>query len=44
MAPDGTGDDEWYMHIINHEIAPMIEEYWFDKEDKATIEINTLLN
>lgn len=30
------GTQEWYEQIIDYEIGPMIEEYWFDK-DKETI-------
>ena len=43
-VPDGVGDEEWFQNIITHEIAPLLEEYWFDKEDKAKIEINRLLS
>lgn len=28
-------DDEWYANIINTEIKPLIEEYWFDSPEKA---------
>ncbi len=32
-------DSEWYLSVINTEIKPLIEEYWFDSPDK----VDTLL-
>jgi 5-methylcytosine-specific restriction protein B len=40
--PKGTGDIDWYHGIVQHEIAPLIEEYWFDNEEKTKIEIERL--
>lgn len=40
--PDGVGDEEWYLQIIRNEIVPLLEEYWFDKDDKAKLEGNRL--
>jgi hypothetical protein len=39
------GEDvlKWYRRIINLEIAPLLEEYWFDNEEKAKKEIVKLL-
>ncbi len=34
---------KWYTRVINLEIAPLLEEYWFDNEEKAKGEINKLL-
>lgn len=34
-----TSDTEWYLNIINTEIKPLIEEYWFDSPEK----VDTLL-
>lgn len=34
---------KWYRRIINLEIAPLLEEYWFDNEEKAKKEIVKLL-
>jgi 5-methylcytosine-specific restriction protein B len=42
-VPKGTGDTEWYNNIINHEIAPLIDEYWYDNEEKVKQEIEKLL-
>lgn len=27
--------EDWYNNIINYEIGPMLEEYWFDANEKA---------
>lgn len=34
---------QWYNNIIKYEIAPMLEEYWFDDLDKADDFISELL-
>ena len=39
-----TGDDDWYNFIIEHEIGPMLQEYWFDNTEIAKNHINGLLN
>jgi 5-methylcytosine-specific restriction protein B len=41
-VPKGTGDIDWYNGIVKHELAPLIEEYWFDSDDKSKSEINRL--
>lgn len=33
----------WYKKIIELEIAPLLEEYWFDNYDKARLETDKLL-
>lgn len=30
-------DVEWYLNVINTEIKPLIEEYWFDSPEKVDI-------
>ena len=30
-----TSDSEWYANVINTEIKPLIEEYWFDSPEKV---------
>jgi 5-methylcytosine-specific restriction protein B len=30
-----TSDGEWYTNVINTEIKPLIEEYWFDSPEKV---------
>ncbi|OHB50070.1 MAG: hypothetical protein A2Y10_14060 [Planctomycetes bacterium GWF2_41_51] len=37
-------DESWYKMIINHEIKPLLEAYWFDDLDKAKTEVTKLLN
>ena len=34
--PEGDDEAEWYKQIIEFEIRPLLEEYWFDDEDKVT--------
>lgn len=41
-VPKGTGDIDWYNGIIKHEIAPLLEEYWFDSDYKSKLEIQKL--
>lgn len=36
-------DDNWYQTVINYEINPLIEEYWFDNEEKAQEYMDYLL-
>jgi len=39
-----VGDSEaWYREVIETEIAPLLEEYWFDAPDKASTWIAELL-
>jgi 5-methylcytosine-specific restriction enzyme B len=40
--PKSGGDDDWYNNIMKNEIAPLLEEYWFDNEEKANMEIKRL--
>lgn len=41
-VPKGSGDIDWYHGIIRHELAPLIEEYWFDNDERAKLEIDRL--
>lgn len=34
---ENYGSQQWYEEIIDYEVGPMLEEYWFDK-DKETID------
>ena len=38
FVPNHTVDDErdWFIQIIDTEVGPLLEEYWFDDLDKAT--------
>ena len=37
------GWDEWYAMTVEHEIRPLLEEYWFDHPEKAAEETENLL-
>lgn len=41
--PDVTNLSAWYHRVIRLEIAPLLQEYWFDDEPKAEREIEKLL-
>lgn len=41
--PDTTNLSAWYHRVIRLEIAPLLQEYWFDDESKAEREIEKLL-
>ena len=36
-------DDDWYRRVIESEIAPLIQEYWFDNEPKVKAQWSALL-
>ena len=36
--------DGWYRTIVETEIAPLLEEYWFDDPERAQSEIEKLLS
>lgn len=38
-----TPDDEWYRQVVDSEIRPLIEEYWFDDPARADSLIQRLL-
>lgn len=40
---DYVSSENWYEEIIRYEIAPLIEEYWFDDEEKGQTLIEELL-
>jgi 5-methylcytosine-specific restriction enzyme B len=37
-------DEKWYRQIVEAEIVPLIQEYWFDNEQKVKEQRNTLLD
>ena len=44
IADGGEGDwDSWYRNIVETEIQPLLEEYWFDNLGKAGETVNRLL-
>lgn len=36
-------DDDWYRRVIESEIVPLIQEYWFDNEQKVKEQRSSLL-
>ncbi len=36
-------DEKWFKQVIDNEIAPLLREYWFDDDAKATENIKMLL-
>lgn len=42
--PNGiVPDDDWYRRVIESEIVPLIQEYWFDNEQKVKEQRSALL-
>ena len=39
-----TAPEDWYHQIIESEISPLLDEYWFDAPDKARTWTAKLLN
>lgn len=37
------GDEDWYEFVIKYELAPLLEEYWFDNPDIVNIHLSRLL-
>ena len=37
-------NDKWYENVITYEIKPLLEEYWFDDEDKSKEAVRDLLS
>jgi 5-methylcytosine-specific restriction enzyme B len=40
---DAEPDERWYRGVVEHEIAPLLEEYWFDSQDEAERQVSLLL-
>ncbi len=38
-----AGWEEWYAMVVEHEIRPLLAEYWFNNPEKAEIETGKLL-
>jgi 5-methylcytosine-specific restriction protein B len=41
---NSKNEKEWFEDIVKFEIAPLLEEYWFDDIEKANNEVNLLLS
>ncbi len=37
-------DDSWIESVVNHDLCPMLDEYWFDSREKCRTEKNKLRN
>ena len=50
FCPDASHDprdrdwDEWYRTVVEYEIRPLLDEYWFDDPGKAEREADALIN
>jgi 5-methylcytosine-specific restriction enzyme B len=40
----GTLDDAWYERVIRQEIVPLLNEYWFGREDRVHEQVERLLS
>jgi 5-methylcytosine-specific restriction enzyme B len=40
---NNKSEEEWFKEIVNYEIKPLLEEYWFDDRDKYENQVNLLL-
>ena len=41
---DMDGDDSWYRFVIQYEVGPLLDEYWFDNEDTVKSHKDILLS
>lgn len=41
-VPEGSDEETWYAHIVDHEIGPQLLEYWFDDKANAEAQIKLL--
>jgi len=41
---EGEYNEKWYSRIVDYEIGPLLEEYWFDSLEKAKNQIDRLRN
>jgi 5-methylcytosine-specific restriction protein B len=37
-------DEQWYKNVVEYELKPLLEEYWFDDMEKAEETVSNLLN
>jgi len=46
VPEDGAGnlDEDWYRGVVNEEIAPLLREYWFGREDQVQEHVDRLLS
>ena len=42
FMPEESADEEWYLSIIDTQIAPLLREYWFDRPERVDREVEDL--
>ena len=42
FVPQEAADEQWYLGIIDTQIAPLLQEYWFDRSERVDREIKDL--
>ena len=35
FVPEESADEQWYLGIVNAQIAPLLREYWFDRPEQV---------
>ena len=35
FVPEGSVDEQWYLGIVDTQIAPLLREYWFDRPEQV---------
>ena len=35
FVPDDSADEQWYLGIVDTQIAPLLREYWFDRPEQV---------
>ena len=35
FVPEGSADEQWYLSIVDTQIAPLLREYWFDRPEQV---------
>ena len=35
FVPEGSADEQWYLGIVESQIAPLLREYWFDRPEQV---------
>ena len=35
FVPEETADEQWYLSIVESQIAPLLREYWFDRPEQV---------
>ncbi len=42
FVPQESTDEQWYLNIVETQIAPLLREYWFNEPKKAEEQVNKL--